>query len=113
MSIESKLETAFEALGLSLQPGLDTTAAGEYMAYYYDSDGVLYGDDGPCLDHKNWTVVYVAPLACDRREIRQAIRRAIQTVTGIWSSEDDATDGNGQRFVYDFETFGGIEDGEA
>ena len=111
MSIERKLELAFEELGLSLQPGLDTTASGEYMAYYYDSDGVLYGDDGPCLDHRTWTIVYAAPLAHDRREVRQAIRKAIQDITGIWPSEDDATDVNGQRFIYEFETVGGIDDG--
>lgn len=111
MSIEDTLELRFEKLGLSFQPGLDTTAAEEYLAYYFNSDGTLFGDDGPCLEHRNWTIVYVAPLALDRREMRQTIRRTIQDVAGVWPSEDDATDGNGQRFVYEFETFGGIENG--
>lgn len=113
MNIEDILAKQFAALGLSFQPGLDTTAEGEYMAYYFDSDGTLFGDDGPCLDHRNWTIIFVAPLAQDRRETRQAIRRIIQSVTGAWPSEDDATDGSGQRFVYEFETFGGIDDGTA
>lgn len=111
MNIEDRLEKEFWLLGLTFQPGLDTTAAAEYLAYYYDSDGTLFGDDAPCLEHRNWTIVYFAPLAHDRREMRQMIRRIIQDVTGVWPSEDDATDANGQRFVYEFETFGGICDG--
>ena len=113
MNIEDILAKQVAALGLSFQPGLDTTAEGEYMAYYFDSDGTLFGDDAPCLEHRNWTVVYVAPIAHDRREMRQLIRRTIQDVAGVWPSEDDATDGSGQRFVYEFETFGGINDGTA
>ena len=112
-SIEDVLAKRFAELGLTFEPGLDTTVSGEYLAYYYDSDGTLFGDDGPCLEHRNWAVVYVAPIAHDRREMRQLIRRTIQDVTGVWPSEDDATDGNGQRFIYEFETFGGIGDGTA
>ena len=111
MSIEDALAKRFAELGLTFEPGLDTTVAGEYLTYYYDSDGTLFGDDAPCLEHRNWTVVYVAPIGHDRRETRQNIRGSIQAVTGVWPSEDDATDGNGQHFLYEFETFGGIGDG--
>ena len=108
MRIEDTLEMQFAEHGLSFQPGLDTTVSEEYLAYYYNSDGTLFGDDGPCLEHRNWTIIYVAPLAHDRRKMRQQIRAIIQAVTGVWPSEDDATDAAGQRFVYEFETFGGI-----
>lgn len=111
MSIEERLEQAFMLHGLPFQPDLDTTAEAEYLAYYYDSDGTLYGDDGPCLEHRNWTIVYAAPLTYDRREMRQAIRNTILAVTGVWPSEENISDGNGQRYVYEFETFGGIVDG--
>lgn len=111
MTYEDKFEEAFGQLGLSIQPGLDTTADPEYVVYGYDSDGTLFGDDEPCLDHRRWTIVYVAPVAYDRRETRRLIRSVIQQITGVWPSEDDATDGNGQRYIYEFETFGVIGDG--
>lgn len=112
MTMEERLENAFWKLDLQIQPGLDTTALDEYVTYFYSSGGILHGDDAPCLEHRQWSVVYVAPLSCDRRRMRAQIRTAIQTVTGIWPREDDDTDVHGQRFVYEFETFGGIADGE-
>lgn len=113
MRTEDTLEMRFAELGLSFQPGLDTTVSGEYLAYYYNSDGTLFGDDGPCLEHRNWTIIYVAPLAHDRREMRQKIRAIIQAVTGVWPSEEDATDASGQRYAYEFETFGGVGNGSS
>ncbi|MGM9669722.1 MAG: hypothetical protein ACI3VZ_08220 [Faecousia sp.] len=111
MTYEDRFSEAFLDMGLPIQPGLDTTAESEYVVYGYDSDGTLYGDDGPCLEYRRWTVVYVAPVAYDRRALRRKIREVIQTITGVWPSEDDATDGAGQRYIYEFETFGGIVDG--
>lgn len=111
MTYEDRFAEAFCAMGLPIQPGLDTTADPEYVIYGYDSDGTLYGDDGPCLEYRRWTVVYVAPVAYDRREQRRNIRDLIRRITGVWPGEEDATDGNGQRYIYEFETFGGISDG--
>lgn len=112
MSYEDRFVEAFGSLGLSIQPGLDTTAEPEYIVYGFDSAGTLFGDDGPCLEYRKWSIVYVAPVACDRREMRRCIRSLIQDITGVWPSEDDATDGSGQRYIYEFETVGGIEDGQ-
>lgn len=111
MTYEEQLVSGFAALGLSIEPGLDTSAETEYVVYGYDSEGTLYGDDGPCLEYRRWTIVYVAPISYDRREERMKIRELIQSITGVWPSEEDATDGNGQRYIYEFETFGGIDDG--
>lgn len=112
MTYEDLFEDAFLDLGLRIQPGLDTTVDSEYVVYGYNSDGTLYGDDSPCLEHRRWTIVYVAPIAYDRREMRQEIRRAIRKITGTWPSEEDATDAAGQRYIYEFETFGVIDNGQ-
>ena len=111
MTYEDLLVEGFTDLGLHIEPGLDTSADAEYVVYGYDSDGTLYGDDGPCLDLRRWTIVYVAPVAKDRRTIRLKIRELIQRIAGVWPSEEDATDVAGQHFIYEFETFGGIADG--
>lgn len=113
MNYEEQFELGFTELGLHIEPGLDTTAGTEYVAYGYGSEGTLYGDDAPCLDYRRWSVVYVAPVGYDRRDLRTKIREMIQRITGVWPSEEDITDAAGQRYIYDFETFGGIDNGTA
>lgn len=102
-----------EGLGLHVEPSLDTSASGEYVVVMYNSDGTLYGDDRPCLEMRNWQVVYVAPVGYDRTDIRSRLRWLILDIYGVWPSEEDVSDANGQRFLYDFLTFGGIDDGSA
>lgn len=106
MTPDEKLRQAIEALGLHIEPGLDTSAKPEYCAFTYDSSGTLYGDDGPCLDYRRWTLCYVAPVAQNRLAMRQRIRKAIQSVFGVWPSEEDETGNSGQRYLYYFETIG-------
>lgn len=112
MTYDAKLYAAMSALGLPIEPNLDTSSRPEYCAYYYDSSGTLYGDDGPCLEHRRWTLVYVAPVGQNRLAMRQKIRSAIYDLFGVYPSEDDATDASGQRYLYEFETVGAISDGE-
>lgn len=108
MTYDAKLKEALEALGLHVEAGLDTSAGSEYCVYGYDSSGTLFGDDGPCLEYRRWTVVYVAPVGQNRLAMRQNIRRAIFEVFGVWPSEEPAPDAYGQRYLYDFETVGGL-----
>lgn len=113
MNYDEKLCRAVEALGLRIEPGLDTSAEGEYLVYSYTRNGTLYGDDAPCLEQRQWTVVYVAPLTQDRLDIRMQIMQAIFSVFEAWPSEDDYADEYGQRWVYSFGTIGGLDDGSA
>lgn len=108
---EELLVQGVEALGLPISPGLDVTVAGEYTVYDYRSSGALFGDDAPCLDQRQWTLVYVAPPATDRTETRTAIRRIIFQIFGEWPSEDPSSDANGQRYIYSFESIGGLSYG--
>lgn len=111
MSYESLLCDKIAALDLQIEPELDTSASTEYVAYFYTSEGTLFGDDAPCLDHRSWTVVYVAPLGQNKIPTRMGIRQAIFDLFGAWPEEENASDANGQRWVYNFTTIGGIDDG--
>ena len=102
---EDQLVEAFAAIGLTLQPGLDTTSEGRYAVYAYDTEGSLYGDDCIGIEYRSWVVVFVAPLAVDERSTRQQIRQIIEELFGVRPSEEDATgDTGGQKFLYAFET---------
>lgn len=111
MTFDERLCRGFDELGLPVEPGLDTSLEPEYVVYSYTRNGALWGDDGPCLEQRNWSVVYCAPIACDRLETRQKIMQMIFSIFGTWPREDDATDAACQRWVYSFDTMGGIDVG--
>ena len=105
MTKEDRLVEAFAGIGLTLQPGLDTSAEGQYAVYTYDTDGSIYGDDHVILEFRSWIIVFVAPLATDQRVKRQQIRSTIEDLFEVLPSEEDATgDTGGQKFIYTFET---------
>lgn len=108
MSPDEQLGAALLTLGLPVSPGVDTTTEGEYIVYSYVSDGELWGDDAPCIDHRIWAVVYAAPLDLNRLSMRNAIRNVIFDLFGAWPSEDPETTAVGQQYLYEFETVGGL-----
>lgn len=113
MTKEEQLCQRIEALKIPIEPLMDTSAGGEYVVYTCDRTPALWGDDSPCIEQQSWKVVYVAPLTCDRRATRQSLLQTIFSIFGAWPTEDDYSDENGQRWVYEFETIGGIDDGTA
>ncbi len=108
---EEKLIQGIENLGLHVEPGLDTSAQGEYVVVLYSSKGVLWGDDAPTLDARDWEMVYVCPLSYNRLDIRKALRQLVFDVFDVWPSEEDVTDGSGQRFLYVFGSIEGLGNG--
>lgn len=112
MTYDAQLCEAITALGLPIEPNLDTSTETEYLVYSYTSEGVLYGDDTPCLDRRQWALVYVAPIGFNKIATRHSIREAVFNIFGDWPIEEDDSDASGQRYIYTFETIGGIDDGE-
>lgn len=112
MTREERLIQSIENLGLHVEPNLDTSAGDEYVVLFYNSDGTLFGDDAPCLELRDWEMVYVCPLASNRQSVRMALRNLIYDIFDVWPTEDNASDINGQRYVYDFKSFEGLAYGE-
>lgn len=112
MTYDAQLYQTLSTLGLPVEPILDTSVDHEYITYSYESEGTLFGDDGPCLEYRRWTVIYSAPIGYNRLTVRQQVQQAIWNLFGVWPSEDDASDANGQRWIYEFDTTGGIACGE-
>ena len=113
MTPDARLKQGFDSLGLHVEPNLDTSAGTEYAVYFYERKGALHGDDGPCVEHRRWTIVYVAPVAQNRLSMRNRIQQLIADLFGVWPSEENATNANGQRYIYEFDTIGGIDDGKS
>lgn len=111
MTQDERFLKGIENLGLHVEPSLDTSALDEYVVVSYNSDGTLFGDDAPCLERRNWQMVYAAPIACNCTDIRSRLRRIVYEIYDVWPSEEDVSDAKSQRFLYEFTSFGGIEDG--
>ena len=100
---------ALEGLGLSVQPGLDTSAGKAYVVYSFDTEAALPGDDMICIEQRRWSVFFVGPIGQDLRSLRNQIREVIQQLFGILPPEEDLTDNQyGQQYLYEFETIGGV-----
>lgn len=112
MTYDAKLKKQLDALGLPVEPIMDTSVDHEYISYGYDRNGTLFGDDRPVLEYRRWTVIYSAPNGYNRLGMRQKIMLAIFGLFGVMPREDDASDANGQRWLYEFDTAGDFEYGE-
>lgn len=108
MTQDEELHQGLAALGLPVSPGMDTTAEGEYVVYGYVRSGSLWGDDGPCMEHRIWSVIYCAPTGYNRMDVREQICNLIFDIFGAWPSEEPEETAAGQRFCYEFETIGDV-----
>ena len=111
MTKDERLLEGIEELGVPVAPGLDTSALTEYAVVSYTSNGALYGDDAPCLDFRVYELVYVAPISENRTAVRDQLRSLIMGIYGDWPSEENLSDASGQRYLYSFSSYGGVDDG--
>lgn len=108
MSVESRVKAALDRFGDPVEKSLLYAAAGEHPARYYtfavSSFGDDFGDDEPGCERWLVSVHLFAPLTenCVRRvkETKQALFDAGFT----WPEFTDATDQDGQHFVFECET---------
>lgn len=108
MTDDARLKQELERLDIPVEPLVNTEVDHEYIAYFYERKGALFGDDHPVLEHRRWTVIYCAPVGYNRLDTRQRILQTIYDLFGAWPSEDTAVDATGQRWIYEFETVGGL-----
>lgn len=112
MSVEARIKAALDAFGDPVEKSQLYAAAGECPPRYYtfncDSIGADFGDDGP--GHERWLVqVHLfAPLGenCIRRA--GATKRALFAAGFTWPGVVDATDQDGQHYVFECETVAGV-----
>ena len=113
MSIWARVTAALTPFGDPVEKSLFSLAPETLPPRYYtfscDSIGDDFGDDAP--GHERWlvSVHYFAPLGvnCNRRvkETKEALFRAGFT----WPEFTDATDQDGQHFVFTCEAAEGVE----
>ena len=116
MTVEARVKAALDVFGGPVEKSVLAAAAKRHPSRYYtfscDSFGANYGDDEPgcerCLAH----IHLFAPLNQDCfRQIRDT-KRALFRAGFTWPEVADATDQDGQHFVFECETVQPIEEDE-
>lgn len=105
--INKTLIDALKPICKNVYPDVYTGKETEYLVFTYDIRPDNFGDDFPFHLTYDIRVHYIAPLKKDVTATRIALIRAISNIDfATYPEETNATDEDGQHFVYDFEMMG-------
>lgn len=116
MSVEAQIKEALDPFGVPVEKSLLYAAAGKRPPRYYtfscESFGDGFGDDEPGCERWLVSVHLFAPLgqSC-LRQVRET-KRALFAAGFTWPRCVDATDQDGQHYVFECERAEPIEGGE-
>lgn len=116
ISVWAKVKAALDAFGDPVEKSVLDAAAKKHPARYYTfscaSFGADYGDDMP--GHERWLVHvhFFAPLGENWNKRVRETKRALSAAGFTWPEFTDATDQDGQHFVFECETVGAVQDEE-
>ena len=111
MTIDKTIRDALLPFGDPAQKNIYTGKSRRYYTFNYDSYGECFGDDSPVSIRYAVMVHFFAPHTFDSVERISQTCTAIYNAGGTWPDVVDATDGDGQHFVFECEFAGGVSDG--
>ena len=85
------------------RPGAEETAATEYCTFNCSEIPDCFGDDGPGAMRYLCQLHYYAPDGTNSLLTRKLLRRALHGAGFTYPSVENASDGEGQHFVFSFE----------
>lgn len=109
MMINKSIIDALKPICPNVYPDVYTGDEKEYIVFTFDIQPDNFGDDRPFHITYDARVHYVCPLKKDAISTRIAIMEALFTMDNLivtYPSEVNASDDEGQHFVYDFEVLG-------
>lgn len=109
IDINSRLMKALKTICPNVYPDVYTGSNVEYIVFTYDIRPENHGDDSPFNFTYECSVHYLAPLKDNVLEKRFGIMEAIFNMEDsfvTYPTEVNATDEDGQHFVYEFEVMG-------
>ena len=116
VSVEARVKAALDGFGDPVEKSLLHAAAGEYPPRYYtfqcNSIGADFGDDAPGCERWLVSVHLFAPLCEDCVGRARATRQALFAAGFTWPRMVDATDQDGQHYVFECATAEGIPEME-
>ena len=116
MTVNEKILSALEPLGLPVSPDLHTGEETTYIIFNYSIRGGLFADDAPGYDIYLIQVHLMAPYGKNTVALRKEIKRALFSAGFTWPTEVDAgskyrSENTGQHLVFECQFEEGVENG--
>lgn len=111
--INKSIMDALKPICPNVYPDVYTGKETEYIVFTYDIRPMNHGDNRPFNITYDCRVHYLCPLKKDAIQTRIAIMEALFNMDDefvTYPSETNATDEEGQHFVYEFEVMGDMFD---
>lgn len=103
MSIDKVLNTALTSTSLPAYPNVYTGSLLEYLTWNYTEIPVVFADSLPHAARYLVQVHYYLPPKADPNPIKQQLRLALTGAGCTWPSITNASDKEGQHYVFECE----------
>ncbi len=111
MSINSIIINTLSPVSLPVEPDEYTGAGDEYITFNYNSQGDDFADDIPQHERYSMQVHYVCPSGKNSISIREQIKQLLFGAGFTWPTVTDATDSDGQHWIFECEYLMGVWNG--
>ncbi len=108
MTSNQKIKSALD-FGIPCVPDVYTGEAKEYITFNYNSVPEDFGDDAPGHELHLIQVHYFCPLGHNSLARRKSIKQKLFSAGLTWPDETNASDKNGQHYVFECEDAEGVE----
>lgn len=103
MSINSEIINALSSLSLPVCPDVYNGTADEYITFNYFSQGDDFADNAPQYERYLVQVHYICPAGTNSLAKRLLIKQYLLAAGFTWPSVTDASDVDGQHWVFECE----------
>lgn len=111
MSINATIIAALAPLSCPVSAGPYNGTATTYITFNYFSSGDDFADNEPQHERLNVQVHYFCSLATNSVSVRDSIKQYLFAADFTWPTVTDATDSDGQHWVFECEYVMGVDTG--
>lgn len=112
MSFDSQLREKLLPIIPIVEPNIYKGEALEYLEFSYSERGDCFGDDEPDANILSVQVHYYLPHGQNPKAKKRLIQQALFELGGTWPEITNASDKEGQHYVFEFECAEEDEDGQ-
>ena len=112
MSFDSRMRDKLLSIVPVVEPNIYDGEALEYIVFAYSERGGCFGDDEPDENILSVQVNYYLPHGQNPKAKKRLIRQALFELGGTWPEITNASDEEGQHYVFEFECTEEEDDGQ-